>query len=109
MIKQKYSQHKNPPLTEEEIQERYNEIQEEMKEVLEWKKEEEAKFNDSEASPQKKAAVKRTLKKVARRIDTVKGQLIYWELRIKGESHFKANLEKNEYWASCNEKNDSEE
>jgi len=65
------------------------------------KKEEEAKLKDPEASPQKKGAAKRALKKVARRIDTVKGQIIYWELRVKGESHFKANLEKNEYWASC--------
>jgi len=99
-----YSKSKNPPLTEEEIKEKYKDIKEELQEVLEWKKEEEAKLNDPEASPQKKGATKRALKKVARRIDTVKGQIIYWKLRVKGESHFKASLEKNEYWASCNEK-----
>lgn len=101
---QGYTRHKNPPLTQEEIKEKYKDIQDEMKEVLEWKKEEEAKLEDSEASPQKKGAAKRALKKVARRIDTVKGQTIYWKLRLKGESHFKASLEKNEFWASCNEK-----
>ncbi len=106
--KQLYAQHKDPPLTPKEIQEKYVEIQEEMKEVLDWKKEEEAKLEDKNASPQKISAAKRALKKVARRIDTVKGQIIYWELRIKGESHFKANLEKNEYWASCNEKAEAE-
>jgi len=99
-----YSKSKNPPLTEEEIKEKYKDIKEELQEVLEWKKEEEAKLNDPEASPQKKGATKRALKKVARRIDTVNGQIIYWKLRVKGESHFKASLEKNEYWASCNEK-----
>ena len=102
---QKYYPHpKNPPLTKEEIEKRYKEIQEEIKEVLEWKKEEEAKLKDIEASPQKKGAAKRALKKVAWRINTVQGQIIYWKLRVKGESHFKANIEKNEYWASCREK-----
>ncbi len=96
-----YSKSKNPPLTQEEIKEKYEDIQDELKEVLEWKKEEEDKLNDPKASPQKKGAAKRALGKVARRIDTVKGQIIYWKLRMNGESHFKANLEKNEYWASC--------
>jgi len=104
MSAQYYSKHKNPPLTEDEIKEKYKEIQEEMQEVLEWKKEEEAKLEDPKASPQKKGAAKRALTKVARRIDTVQGQIIYWKLRMNGESHFKANLEKNEYWASCREK-----
>ena len=101
-----YPGHKNPPLTEEEIKEKYKDIQEEMEEVLEWKKEEEAKLEDSKASPQKKGAAKRALKKVARRIDTVQGQIIYWKLRVKGESHFKANLGKNTYWENCREKLD---
>jgi hypothetical protein len=100
-----YSKNKEPPLTEEEIKEKYKEIQEEMKEVLKWKKEEETKLKDEKASPQKKSATKRALKRVARRIDTVNGQIIYWKLRLAGESHFKASLEKNEYWAKCNEKN----
>jgi len=106
---QKYYSQKTPPLTEDEIKEGYKEIKEEMQEVLEWKKEEEAKFKAKKSSPQKKAAAKKVLKKVARRIDTVNGQTIYWKLRMAGESHFKANIEKNEYWASCNEKNKSEE
>ena len=104
-MKQKYySSHKNPPLTEDEIKERYKDIQEEMQEVLKWKKEEEAKLKDLKASPQKRGAAKRALKKVARRIDTVQGQIIYWKLRVNGESHFKSNLEKNEFWANCREK-----
>jgi len=103
MAQKYYSKSKNPPLTEEEIKEKYKDIKEELQEVLEWKKEEEAKLEDDKASPQKKGAAKRALKKVARRIDTVQGQIIYWKLRVKGESHFKASLEKNEYWASCGE------
>ena len=101
MVQKYYSQNKTPPLTENEIKEKYKDIQEEMQEVLEWKKEEEAKLKDPKSSPQKKAAAKRALNKVARRINTVKGQIIYWKLRMAGESHFKANIEKNEFWASC--------
>ena len=109
MAQKYYSQHKSSPITEEEIKEKYNDIQEEMEEVLEWKKEEEAKLNDSKASPQKKGAAKRALKKVERRINTVEGQIIYWKMRVAGESHFKANLEKNEFWASCKEKAEKEQ
>jgi len=104
-----YSKSKFPPLTKEEIQEKYNEIKEEMQEVLKWKKEEETKLKDSKISPQQKGATKRALKKIARRINTVQGQTIYWTLRVKGESHFKANLEKNEFWASCKEKEEAEQ
>ena len=104
MFQKYYSQHKGTPLTEEEIKERYKDIKDEMKEVLKWKKEEEAKLEDPKASPQKKGAAKRSLKKVARRIDTVQGQIIYWKMRVAGESHFKANLEKNEFWERCREK-----
>jgi hypothetical protein len=75
-----------------------------MKEVLEWKKESEANLENPKSSPQKKGAAKRALRKVAWRINTVQGQIIYWKLRVNGESHFKANIEKNEYWASCREK-----
>ena len=100
----KYAWRKAIPLTEKEIRKKYKEIQEEMREVLEWKKESEANLKNSKSSPQKKGAAKRALKKIARRIDTVQGQIIYWKIRIKGESHFKANIEKNEYWASCKEK-----
>ena len=103
-----YSKNMNPPLTEEEIKEKYKEIKEEMLEVLEWKKECETSLKDPKTSPQKQGAAKRALKRVARRIDTVQGQIIYWKLRIKGESHFKANIEKNEYWARCNEKAEKE-
>ena len=105
---QTYSRHKTVPLTEEEIKEKYKEIKEELQEVLDWKKEEESKLNDSASSPQKKAAAKRALKKVAWRIDTVQGQIVYWGFRVKGESHFKASIEKNEYWAKCRERKDGD-
>jgi len=101
-----YQKTKGTPLTEEEIKERYEEIKDELKEVFEWKKEEEAKLADPKSSPQKIAAAKRALKKVARRIDTVNGQIIYWKMRVKGESHFKSSLEMNEYWAKCKEKSE---
>ena len=109
MAQKYYSQHKSSPITEEEIKEKYNDIQEEMEEVLKWKKEEEAKLKDIKASPQKKGAIKRALKKIARRINTVQGQIIYWKFRANGKSHFKANLEKNEFWASCKEKAEEEQ
>ncbi len=99
-----YAKHKKDPLTEDEIKEKAKEIREELKEVLKWKKEEEAKLKSSKSSPQRKAAAKRALKKVARRINTVNGQIIYWDLRVKGESHFRAGIEMHEYWARCNEK-----
>lgn len=55
MAQQYYSKHKNPPLTEDEIKEKFEEAKDEMKEVLEWKKEEEeAKLVDSKSSPQKR-------------------------------------------------------
>lgn len=101
---QTYFRHKTIPLTEEEIKKKYKDIKEELLEVLEWKKEEESKIDNLEFSPQKRGAAKRALKKAVRRIDTVKGQIIYWEFRAKGESHFKASIEKNEYWAKCKEK-----
>ena len=104
MAQKYYAGHKNPPLTEEEIKEKYKEIQEEMQEVLKWKKEEETKLKNTKSSSQKIGAAKRALKKIARRINTVKGQIIYWELRIKGVNHFRASIAKNEYWASCDEK-----
>jgi len=105
---QGYQKPKFPPLTEEEIKGKYEEIQDELKEVMEWKKEEESKLKDPKSSPQKKGAAKRALKKVTRRIDTVNGQIVYWKLRMAGESHFKAGIEMNEYWASCREKAEKE-
>ena len=104
MAQKYYSQHKNVPLTDDESKEKYKDTKEEMKEVLEWKKEEEAKLESPKSSPQKKGAAKRALKKVAWRINTVQGQILYWKLRMEGQSHFKANLEKNEFWAECREK-----
>jgi hypothetical protein len=98
----KYNGPKFDPLTKEEIKEKYEDIKDELKEVLEWKKETEKNLENEKISPQKRAAAKRAMKKILRRIDTVKGQIIYWKLRVAGESHFKASLEKNEYWASCN-------
>lgn len=100
---QKYYKHKTTPLTEDEIKEKYKDIQEEMREVLDWKKEVESKIKNPKSSPGIKEVAKRTLKKVERRIDTVQGQIIYWNLRLKGESHFKAGIEMNEYWAKCRE------
>ena len=100
-----YSKIKHAPLTQEEIEEKQKDIKDEKKEVLEWKKEEETKLKDPKASPQKKSATKRALKKVAWRINTVDGQIIYWDLRVKGQSHFRASLEMNEYWAKCKEEN----
>ena len=66
-----YSRIKHDPLTPEEVKQRQVDIKDEMKEVLEWKKEEEDKLKDPDASPQKKSAAKRALKKVAWRINTV--------------------------------------
>lgn len=100
----KYARQKSIPLTEEEIKQKYEEIQEEMQEVLEWEKESKTNLENPKSSPQKKGSAKRALKKIARRIDTVQGQIIYWKNRVKGESHFKSNIEKNEYWASCRDK-----
>jgi len=98
---------KHDPLTKEEIEERYKEIQEELQIVLDWEKEEETKLKDPKTSPKKKEVAKRALRKVARRIDTVKGQIIYWKLRVQGQSHFREGIEMNEYWASCREKQDT--
>ena len=107
-MKSKYTGPKSDPLTEEEIKHKYEKIQEEMNEVLEWKKETETNLKNLKLSLQKRGSAKRVLKKIARRIDTVQGQIIYWKLRVNGESHFKARIEKNEYWASCREKAEEE-
>lgn len=94
-----YNGIKFAPLTDEEIKERYEESKEEMKEVLDWKKEEEDKLSkDNFKTHQAKSANKRALKKIERRINTVKGNLLYWDLRIKGKSHFYANIERHELW-----------
>jgi len=108
MVSYGYKGPKFPPLTSEEIEDRLKETEEEMEEVLEWKKEEEAKLNDKNSTPQKIGAAKRALKKVARRIDTVNGNLIYWKLRKDGKSHFHAQLERNEYWDGLKNKHNDE-
>ena len=95
---------KFPPLTEEEIEERYGEAKDEMKEILEWKKEEELRLEDKNSKHQAKSAAKRALNRVSRRIDTVNGNLLYWKLRKQGKSHFYANLERHEYWAKLSER-----
>ena len=97
MIK-KYTGIKFPPLTSKEVEEKYKEAQEEMVEVLAWKKEEEERLADKKSKPQAVGAAKRALVKVARRIDTVNGNLLYWKLRKEGKSHFYANLERTEFW-----------
>lgn len=108
-----YKKQKSVPLTSEEIEEKYKDVQDEMQVVLDWKKEEEDKLKkDNFKTPQAKSACIRNLKKVARRINSVKGMLLYWDLRKKGKSHFYASIELNEYWASLkkdpNEKEDLE-
>jgi len=103
-----YKKPKIPPLTEEEIKERYDDILDEKNQVLEWEKEETEKLNSPNSSPQKKGAAKRALKKVQRRKDTVDGQIIYWKHRVDGYSHFKAGIEMHEYWAKCKERNNEE-
>ena len=108
MMKSKYTGPKSDPLTDEEIKHKYEKIQEEMNEVLEWKKETETNLKNPKLSLQKRGSAKRVLKKIARRIDTVQGQIIYWKLRVNGGSHFKASIEKNEYWARCREKAEEE-
>lgn len=95
---EKYRGIKFPPLTPKEIEEKYKEAQSEMKEVLEWKKEEEKRLVSKSAKPQAKSATKRALVRVARRIDTVNGNILYWKLRKEGKSHFYAGLERSEYW-----------
>ncbi len=100
-----YKVKRDKPLTPEEIVEKCKETQEEMQEVLEWKKEEEGKFvKDDFKTHQAKSACKRNLKKIARRVDSVNGMLMYWDLRKKGKKHFYASIELNEYWASLKEK-----
>ena len=92
-----YKKIKFDPLTEKEIKEKYIEAKDEMNEVLIWKKEEEDRLINGK-TPQSKSAAKRALYKVARRINTVKGNILYWDLRVKGKSHFYANLERHELW-----------
>jgi hypothetical protein len=94
----KYRGIKFPPLTVKEIAEKYKEAQSEVTEVLEWKKEEEKRLKDKKSKPQAKGAAKRALVRVARRIDTVNGNILYWKLRNEGKSHFYAGLERSEYW-----------
>ena len=105
---ERYKGIKFPPLTPKEIEERYKESEEEMKEVLEWKKEEEERLEKGK-TPQAKSAAKRALTKVARRIDTVNGNILYWKLRKEGKSHFYANLERNEYWDKLKKGKDNSE
>jgi hypothetical protein len=105
----KYSGIKFPPLTNKEIEEKYKEAEEEMEEVLKWKKEEEKRFVSKNSKPQAKGAAKRALTKVARRIATVNGNLLYWKLRKGGKNHFYASLERNEYWDKLNNGNSEKE
>ena len=102
---QSYHTRRDGPLNQEEIEEKCKEVKEEMQEVLEWKKEEEDKFKKNKfKTHQAKSACIRNLKKVARRVDSVKGTTQYWKNRKQGMSHFKASIELNEYWAELKEK-----
>ncbi|HKL23193.1 MAG TPA: hypothetical protein VJ895_00410 [Candidatus Nanoarchaeia archaeon] len=101
---------RDKPLTQEELEEKYEDIQDEMKEVLEWKKEEEEKLKkDKFKTHQAKSACKRNLKKANKRVDSVRGMIEYWKNRKEGMSHFRASIELNEYWASLKEKAKEEE
>ncbi|MGD9276859.1 MAG: hypothetical protein PVJ67_06835 [Candidatus Pacearchaeota archaeon] len=100
-----YKKIKFTPLTNEEILEKSKEAEEEMREVMTWKKEEEERLNNPNTKPQGKVAAKRALKyKIPRRINTIKGNLLYWKLRREGKSHFLANIERNELWAELRER-----
>lgn len=102
---QSYHTKRDKPLTQEEIEEKYKETQEEMQEVLDWKKEEEEKMKEDKfKTHQAKTSCKRNLGKIQKRIDSVNGMLLYWDLRRKGKAHFYASIELNEYWASLREK-----
>lgn len=109
MASSNYKGIKFPPLTPKEIEEKYKEVQSEMKEVLEWKKEEEKRLVSKSSKPQAKGAAKRALVKVARRIDTVNGNILYWKLRNEGKSHFYAGLERSEYWDKLKNKDGNSE
>lgn len=105
----KYTGIKFPPLTPKEIEEKYKETQSEMGEVLKWKKEEEKRLKSKSSKPQAISAAKRALVRVARRIDTVNGNILYWKLRNEGKSHFYAGLERSEYWDKLKGGNSEEE
>jgi len=100
-----YRKAKHIPLNPEEILEKVAETEEEMQEVLKWKKEEEEKLKqDKFKTHQAKSSCLRALKKVQRRIDSVKGMQTYWKSRKEGVSHFRASIDLNEYWAELKEK-----
>lgn len=107
---QSYQQaRRDKPLTQEEMEEKYEEVQDEMKEVLEWKKDEDAKFKEDKfKTPQAKSTCKRNFKKIKRRIDSVAGMIGYWKNRKEGMRHFQASIELNEYWAMLKEKAEEE-
>lgn len=97
MVSYGFKKIKFPPLTAKEIDDKFAEAKDEMKEVLEWKKEEEDRLVNGK-TPQAKSAAKRALVRVARRVNTVNGNLLYWKLRKEGKSHFFANIERAEFW-----------
>ena len=102
---QSYHTRRDGPLSPEEIEEKYKEAKEELREVISWKKEEEKKLKgDKFKTHQAKSACLRAMKKIARRIDSVKGMIGYWKNRKEGMTHFRASIELNEYWAMLKEK-----
>ena len=104
-----YHTKRDGPLSQEEVEEKYKETKDEMQVVLDWKKEEEEKIaKDDFKTHQARSASKRNMKKIARRIDSVKGMIMYWDLRRKGKKHFYASIELNEYWASLKERDSKE-
>ena len=101
-----YKKLKQAPLTSEEIDKKIIDVNEEMQEVLKWKKEEEDKLKkDKFKTHQAKSACLRALKKVEKRVNSVKGMQDYWKNRKNGMSHFRASIELNEYWASLKDEN----
>ncbi len=102
---QSYHTRRDGPLTQEEIEEKYQGVQEELREVIKWKKEEKTKLKEDKfKTHQAKSACLRAMKKVERRMGSVEGMIGYWKNRVEGMTHFRASIELNEYWAGLKEK-----
>ena len=106
MVSYGYKKVKSIPLTQKEIEEKIKETEEEMQIVLDWKKENEAKKTKDKRALYLK---NREATQIKKRIDSVNGMKMYWNLRKAGKSHFYASIELNEYWAKLKGKNIEEE
>lgn len=104
---QSYHTKRDGPLSQKEMEEKYEEVQEEWQEVNDWLKEENEKLAaDDFKTHQAKTACKKNIVKAQKRVDSVKGTLEYWKNRVEGMSHFRASIRLNEYWASLKEKSE---